>query len=121
MNAVFEVPAFVLRPPRNGQLIAAPIEAVAVWDTVGSLGIPLYSDRLVRLDVFRFADAKSSANVKQGRHTIAVDEQRADFTPTLWDDREGVVQVLFPGAHADVGGGYPLTNNESGLSDGALS
>jgi len=28
--------------------------------------------------------------------------------------------VLFPGAHADVGGGYTTSNNESGLSDCAL-
>jgi hypothetical protein len=28
--------------------------------------------------------------------------------------------VLFPGAHADVGGGYPARGNECGLSDGAL-
>ena len=28
--------------------------------------------------------------------------------------------MLFPGAHCDVGGGYPSTNNESGLSDAAL-
>lgn len=120
LNAVFDVPAFVLTPPRNDQLIAAPIEAVAVWDTVGSLGIPLYSDRLVRLDVFRFADTKLSANVKQGRHAIAIDEQRADFSPTLWDADDRIIQVLFPGAHADVGGGYQVANNESGLSDGAL-
>ena len=45
--------------------------------------------------------------MKNGFHAVAVDEERVDFTPTLWDDRDGVVQVLFPGAHADVGGGYP--------------
>src|SRR6266566_2795462 len=95
-------------------------EAVAVWDTVGALGIPVYNERLIRLDVFRFADTKLSANVRNGRHAIAVDEERTDFSPTLWDDRERVVQVLFPGAHADVGGGYPLAGGQSGLSDGAL-
>ena len=29
-------------------------------------------------------------------------------------------QILFPGAHADVGGGYPEVNNESDLSDSSL-
>jgi hypothetical protein len=29
--------------------------------------------------------------------------------------------MLFPGAHADVGGGYPTAGEESGLSDGALA
>jgi hypothetical protein len=65
-------------------------------------------------------DPGTSTNVKRGRHAIAIDEQRGDFTPTLWDADDRIVQVLFPGAHADVGGGYPLANNESGLSDGAF-
>jgi len=106
--------------PRDDQLVPAEIEAVAVWDTVGALGIPVYNERLVRLDIFQFADTKLSAKVHQGRHAIAIDEERTDFTPTLWDADARVVQVLFPGAHADVGGGYPTTGNESGLSDGAL-
>ncbi len=38
--------------------------------------------------------------------------------PTLWDARDGVRQVVFPGAHSDVGGGYP--SPECGLSNGAL-
>ena len=50
---------------------------------------------------------------------MSIDEQRINFTPTLWDrDPERIVQVLFPGGHADVGGGYLTT--ESGLSDCAL-
>jgi uncharacterized protein (DUF2235 family) len=117
-DAVLDLPLFLMRPPGEDQLLPAPIEAVAVWDTVGSLGIPVYNEHLIRLDVFRFADNKLSPNVRQGRHAIAIDEQRTDFTPTLWDDREGVIQALFPGAHSDVGGGYK--DGETGLSDGAL-
>jgi len=120
LDTVLDFPIFLMHPPGNDKLVPTPIEAVAVWDTVGSLGIPLYNERLVRLDVFRFADTTLSTNVRFGRHAIAVDEERADFSPTLWDDRERVVQVLFPGAHADVGGGYRLEDSESGLSDGAL-
>jgi hypothetical protein len=37
------------------------------------------------------------------------------LVPTLTVD-----QVLFPGAHCDVGGGYPMAGNESGLADGGL-
>jgi len=120
VGAVFDFPVFLMHPPEQDKFVPAPIEAVAVWDTVGALGIPVYNERLIRLDVFRFADTKLSANVRNGRHAIAVDEERTDFSPTLWDDRERVVQVLFPGAHADVGGGYPLAGGQSGLSDGAL-
>lgn len=98
------------------------IKAVGVWDTVGALGIPDMQERdgtSVRLDEFEFCDNSLSDRVENGFHAIAIDEQRADFTPTLWDARPGVVQVLFPGAHADVGGGYLAT--ESGLSNCALA
>lgn len=92
------------------------IRAIGVWDTVGALGIPLYlDDEDSTVDLFRFANTALSPTVKFGVHAISLDEQRGDFTPTLWDTREGITQVLFAGAHADVGGGYP--NNESGLSD----
>lgn len=98
------------------------IQAIGVWDTVGSMGIPLYVESGdSRVDVFRFADTTLSPAVLNGFHAVSVDEQRGDFTPTLWDPRENVTQVLFPGAHADVGGGYPPTNNQNGLSDGALA
>lgn len=98
-----------------------PVAAVAVWDTVGSMGIPEFDAAESRLiDAFRFADIVLSTKVKQGIHAIALDEQRLLFTPTLWDAAPNVVQMVFPGAHADVGGGYPIANKESGLSDGAL-
>ena len=59
--------------------------------------------------------------MRRGIHAVAVDEQRGDFTPTLWDADARITQVLFPGAHADVGGGYSTTGNESGLSDCSLA
>jgi uncharacterized protein (DUF2235 family) len=94
-----------------------PIAAVAVWDTVGSMGIPNYDQaREAVIDAFRFADTKLSTKVGQGLHAVALDEQRLLFTPTLWDAAANVKQLVFPGAHSDVGGGY----KETGLSDGAL-
>ena len=95
------------------------IKAVAVWDTVGAMGLPNYEDDS-RVDAFRFTNDKLSENVEWGFHAIALDEQRLDFTHTKWADRKNVVQFLFPGAHADIGGGYPTKNKESGLSNGAL-
>lgn len=119
--AMLDLPGFLLRPPAPATLTPAPIEAVAVWDTVGALGIPVFTGQHVDVDLFQFADTKLSDNINHARHAIAIDEQREDFTPTLWDpDPARIVQVLFPGAHADVGGGYPIENEESGLSDGAL-
>ena len=114
------LPHFVSRDPESDDLIPSRnnIRAIAVWDTVGSLGIPLYLNDDERVDVFRFADTALSEKVGYGFHAISLDEQRDDFEPTLWDKRHDVCQVLFPGAHADVGGGYPT--GQTGLSDGAL-
>jgi hypothetical protein len=83
--------------------------------------IPDYNREQMRTDAFRFADTVLSSKVRHGLHAMAIDEQRADLTPTLWDGDPRIVQVLFPGSHSDVGGGYPRKDRESGLSDGACS
>ena len=115
-ETVLDLPHFLSLPPGDDQLIAAPIEAVAVWDTVGSLGIPVFTVQCGarrRLPVRRHGS--SATRCAHGIHAIAVDEQRADFTPTLWDADPRIIQVLFPGAHSDVGGGYDTVGTESGL------
>jgi uncharacterized protein (DUF2235 family) len=94
-----------------------PIASVTVWDTVGSMGIPTYV-KGARADVFRFVDTALSATVARGIHAMAVDELRIDFPVTKWDVRDGITQMWFVGAHADVGGGYPPS--EARLSDVAL-
>jgi len=108
----------------DDDLLAVPkIAAIGVWDTVGALGIPDYvkdDHGKERIDTFQFADTRLSDKVAKGFHAVALDEQRVDFTPTWWDSADRISQVAFPGAHSDVGGGYPLTNDESGLSDIAL-
>lgn len=109
-------PAFLQKVPAPGEMVAAPVEGVAVWDTVGSLGIPAFAADGERLDLFRFADTRLNPRVAWGLHAVAVDERRRDFQPTLWDADPRILQVLFPGAHSDVGGGY----GETGLSDAAL-
>ena len=55
--------------------------------------------------------------VRHGRHAVAVDEMREDFAPTLWNADPRISQVLFVGAHGDVGGGYADSDNECALSD----
>jgi glutathione S-transferase len=82
------------------------------------MGIPAYvKDQ--RIDLFRFVDLDLSAGIEYGFHAMSIDEMRADFPVTRWNDREKVLQQWFAGAHADVGGGYP--SDQSGLSDVALS
>ncbi len=119
-EVAFDLPGFLQAPPTSAR-IDVEMEAIVVWDTVGSLGIPEYNLKTdTQLDVFQFADRKLSAKVHNGRHVVAVDEQRSNFAPTLWEPEPRIVQVLCPGSHSDVGGGYPLDGNQSGLSDGTL-
>jgi glutathione S-transferase len=95
-----------------------PIRSVAVWDTVGSMGIPLYVNDQ-RRDMFSFVDTKLSPLVQRGFHAMALDERRRDFPVTRWVARKDVEEVWFSGCHSDVGGGYPP--GETGLSDLALA
>jgi uncharacterized protein (DUF2235 family) len=104
-------------PPR---VQGVPIATVAVWDTVGSLGIPEIAANGDHLDALKFVDTRLSAAVECGLHAVAVDEQRKNFPPCFWEADARVTQVLFPGAHGDVGGGYANTPADSGLSDGPL-
>ena len=43
----------------DAKLLDVGIEAVAVWDTVGSLGIPEFTAQMEQVDTFRFADTAS--------------------------------------------------------------
>lgn len=117
---VADLPGFLSRPPTAAQMIQVPLHVVAVWDTVGAMGIPAFAADHDRLDLFRFADTQLSPRVACGLHAVSVDEARQDFDPTFWDPDPRIIQALFPGAHADVGGGYP-GGAESGLSDGAFA
>mgnify|MGYP005810488885 CR=1 FL=1 len=111
-----------LRSLSGTQIKTIPIDriaAVGVWDTVGAMGIPQLDGQGQTVDAYRFADAVLNRRVEHGFHAIAADEKRILFSPCLWEPRNGVTQVLFAGAHADVGGGYP--KRESGLSNAPLA
>jgi uncharacterized protein (DUF2235 family) len=96
------------------------IKCIAVWDTVGALGIPLRGLRWLTQRDNTFHDTELSRIVENAFHALAIDEHRAPFAPTLWAEipkpNQHVEQVWFAGAHSDVGGGYP----EHDLSDVAL-
>ncbi|MFD1811506.1 DUF2235 domain-containing protein [Rhodococcus gannanensis] len=108
------------------------IRFVGVFDTVGSLGIPLNLWRLSGLinRRWQFHDTELSPTVDSAFHALAIDEKRRPFRPTVWapkkddtktgpgedvtpppDPRRGrppqqIEQVWFAGVHKDVGGGY---------------
>ncbi|HXE64040.1 MAG TPA: DUF2235 domain-containing protein [Bryobacteraceae bacterium] len=97
-------------PPADWLTIPLPIHFVGVWDTVKS-----YLGRELP-EIKRLPD-----HISFGRHALAIHERRDEMEPALWTDWRGtspdrVIQAWFPGAHADVGGGYP----ESELSHRAL-
>jgi glutathione S-transferase len=92
------------------------ILAVAVFDTVSSLGLPVLGSSLTPRFDFSICDTNLNADIENGFHALAGDETRDLFSPTYWAARAGVVQQVFPGCHSDVGGGFP----NRGLSDGAL-
>lgn len=95
-----------------------PIEFVGVWDTVGSLGIPVPFWGTVGERNVLFHDTEPSHIVRHARHAMAIDENRSDFAPTCWAPKPGLDlrQVWFAGVHADVGGGY----KDAGLSHCAI-
>ena len=94
------------------------IKCIAVWDTVGALGIPfsrfsVFNDDILELS---FHDQKLSSYVQNAFHALAIDEKRKIFNATLWQERNNykrlqtvkqrIEQVWFAGVHTNIGGGY---------------
>jgi hypothetical protein len=109
------------------------VHFVGVWDTVVAYGLPI--DELTQaVDKWvwpmRFRDDSLLPNVEHARHALSLDDERRTFFPIPWNETaenqlrsqwaeikpDRLQQVWFPGAHADVGGGYP----DDGLSYVAL-
>jgi uncharacterized protein (DUF2235 family) len=99
---------------------------VGVWDTVESVGIPLWS-RQITSD----GTTRQKNGFRHIRHALSMDEHRRSFTPRLYWDQDYTVdggldraddrslrQRWFRGAHSDVGGGYD--EYEAGLADQAF-
>ncbi|HMO45261.1 MAG TPA: DUF2235 domain-containing protein [Rubrivivax sp.] len=88
------------------------IHFVGVWDTVASVGLPPFGLR------FRVKPTLAGKRFVHVRQALALDEQRAQFLPRVYDQENGrypladgrgegdVLQLWFRGAHGDVGGGY---------------
>jgi uncharacterized protein (DUF2235 family) len=87
-----------------------PIHFIGVWDTVERY-----------FPVRDLPDIKKlPSHITHARQALAIHERRYEMTPTLWTQWKNtstMKQVWFPGAHADVGGGYV----ESKLSEAPLN
>lgn len=107
-------------PPIGSQHAAPHIHAVevaflGVFDTVASLGFPLWGwwfriGAAWNNQAFKTDPARTCRAVY---HALAMDERRSQFFPTLFtpvqhdaEHPKVLKQVWFRGAHADVGGGY---------------
>jgi uncharacterized protein (DUF2235 family) len=99
-----------------------PIKFIAVWDTVGALGVPLFSIQGISRSTFGFLHTGLRTSIEHAFHALAIDEHRKSFLPTLWTKNihKGPDAATAPprplakteqrwlvGAHANVGGGYP--------------
>ena len=92
------------------------IRFLGVFDTVAAMGIlDLNAETRPASDVV-FENGTMSESIKKAVHLVALDEKRLAFQPTLFNHDKRVLEVWFPGAHADVGGGFW----RDGLSDVAL-
>lgn len=89
------------------------VRFVGVWDTVGALGVPKFGGSLLPTRNWRygFHDTGLCRIVEHAYHAVAIDEHRRDYAVALWSQAhkvgtKTVEQRWFPGAHANVGGGY---------------
>jgi uncharacterized protein (DUF2235 family) len=101
---------------RRSFSVETGIRFIGVFDTVGSLGVPIADvpgAALINRHV-QFHDTELSGRVDGAFHALAMHERRGTFSPTLWTvprdqprtSSQDLEQVWFSGVHSDVGGGY---------------
>ena len=107
---------------------------IGVWDTVAAYGLPV-DELTIAVDKWvwpmKFDKTDLPTSVDHARHACGLDDERRTFHPIPWNENHEkkiqaeqakkknrtfppnrLLQVWFPGMHADVGGGYP----DDGLS-----
>ncbi|MBJ8483495.1 MULTISPECIES: T6SS phospholipase effector Tle1-like catalytic domain-containing protein [Acinetobacter] len=102
----------------------SPIEFqfLGIFDTVASFGLP--STNLLNNLTFKGRDMVVDERVKMCVHHVAGNEQRFAFPVDLICKREdGTLanpawkEVVYPGMHSDVGGGYMPLDEETQITD----
>jgi hypothetical protein len=88
------------------------IDCLAVFDTVGSLGIPLEAFVRSNREHYEFHDVELPSITRVNLQALAIDENRWPFQATVWRPspfrkiNTVTEQVWFSGGHPDIGGGY---------------
>jgi len=101
--------------------IKSRIAFLGVWETVLALGSKLKPTDFTHSN-FRSAHTGSSPAdyVDHARHALAIDEERYDFRPDIWEtaskSNKSMEQRWFAGVHSNIGGGYV----DTGLANIAL-
>lgn len=91
---------------------ALRIECLAVFDTVGAMGIPLSPFTRSNREYFEFHDVELPSITNVNLQALAIDEHRWPFQAAVWRPSRFkkintvTEQVWFSGAHGDIGGGY---------------
>lgn len=127
LSQLFDTPAGAERPAQSLVGLPVSVEFLGVLDTVASVGIahaaPFFAghmdwadDSQLLPDVQRFPGF-----VKCCRHFVAAFEQRSCFPLDSIRNEDGhyplnTYEVVYPGVHSDVGGGYP--QNDQGKARG---
>ena len=97
-----------------------PVKFIGVWDTVGALGAAGPLGNLLNGNRFAYHDIDLNPSIQNAFHSLAIDERRVPFKPSLWKRPDGwngnLEQTWFPGVHCNVGGGY----SPDGLANEAL-
>jgi uncharacterized protein (DUF2235 family) len=101
-------------PKSNREVEKDPeIRFVALWDVVGSFGIPIDIGGLPFQKTNLGIHLNLPKNVQHCYHAMALDERRQSFQVTRV---QGAYEVWFRGVHSDIGGG----NTNVGLNNIAL-
>jgi uncharacterized protein (DUF2235 family) len=90
-----------------------PMRFIGVWDTVDAVGLPFAAADLFNKYIyqFKFPNRTLHPSIERACHALSIDDDRASFSPVLWEDTSNdpgrIDQVWFAGVHSNVGGGYP--------------
>ena len=91
---------------------AASIEALCVWDTVGSVGWQTRTTDIRKKMRHKYHRMTIYPQIKRVYHAVSLDERRTQYWPHLMIGQAKnaphtqVEEVWFAGVHSDIGGGY---------------